>query len=545
MKGWVRGALLGLLCASGSSCLDDEVSIVDNSTTTPGPPGPPGPPAPPTPGYSIPVPPAGPSGFHEEVLAADLGSDAEPRLVFRFGQNDGSANNQIRASRRRADGSWTAPVGVSNTSTDFKDNVQAVVSRGNDFLHVFWIQGPSVGFNPRLFYAQLDDGDPPAVAVGPLEISTGPVAGLGGGAAFNDVLGLSVAIDRLTDDVGALWVQEVVDGASLTCAIAGVVVGGSGAFGERIALSSAVGGPEGLLLRASPLGGLHALYAGPRHRARTGPGAWTSGPDGQSLGVSTFNSLDLAFAADGDAYAVWTRQTFGTFVARRPAGGTFGAAQAASSSGGGAAERLRILVEPGTEHVHVVRLDLPGFPQAPSVVSHPAADLSGAWGVEAALSPTTTSTVGTRTFEAFVDAGNALTVVWYGPAFAQEPARILARTRPSGGAFAAAVDLTAAYAFPVSQLVLGRNAAGQAVAAWTQGEITVVPASEIFASRYTPGTGFAPPLNVSRTPSLPSHATTLSIVADDGRSHLFWNEWATRFQPATPSTDDAYHAIEP
>ncbi len=188
--------------------------------------------------YSTPETPAGVSGIDNAALAADLGSDKQPRLVYFRGNNLGSDNTQIRLVRRRPDGTWTTPVPVSANNTDYKTSTFMAVSRNNDFIHVFWIQTPSSVSDPLLHYAQFDAGDPPVATVSDTVVSSGAVANLSGGAILGDVPSFAAVIDRSTNNVAAVWMQDVSDGSSGTIPIVGVVAAGSGNFGEKVALVS-------------------------------------------------------------------------------------------------------------------------------------------------------------------------------------------------------------------------------------------------------------------------------------------------------------------
>jgi hypothetical protein len=498
--------------------------------------------------YSLPETPAGVSGIDNEVLAADLGSDGEPRLIYRRGSNVGLGSpNQIRLVRRRPDGTWTTPVAVSANNEDFKNNVFGVVSRNNNFVHVFWLQTPSGVFDPLLHYAQFDAGDPPSATVGDTVISGGTVTNLSVGATFGDATAFAAVIDRSNNNVAAIWMQDVQDGTNASIPIVGLVAGGAGLFGEKFALvspptSSGVGSP---VIRSGPGGALHVLYGAASHRLRTAVSTW-SAPDA----VGSGSVKDLVIAADGDAYAVSSGSPLQ--AAYRPAGPatTFSAPQGLPISSNGMAQpKVVAVLEPGTEHLHAFVCDLAAQAAAPAAAVHPAANLSGSWS-SVALHPAVSgpSDSGGSDFLAFANQANEVTVVFRAPLEAGDQlAGVLSRSRPSGVAsvYAPVVDLTAPGAFPALELAGAQNTTGNALLAWRQGSLPNAGnslAPEIFARHRSAGVWSSPADNVSRSPVLPSHGRLVVLLTDSGVEHVFWSEQSVA---GSPGPSDVYYARKP
>ncbi len=504
--------------------------------------------------FTLPAAPAGTSGLDDTPVGFDAGSDGQPRLVYLTGTT-GVTANQLLLTRRDASGTWSAPVPVSANDTDTKSPVFVFVSRNNNFTHAVWIETPVAVFDPRVHYAQFNNDPTPAATVADTEISNGATANVPVGSTFDDVFELTAAIDRATNNVYALWVQDVIIPAVAVnrLPIVGLVAAGAGPFTERFSLMTAPvanANAASARLAITPTGEAHAawLASAPtvvRHRMRTGPAAWSSGPDGQN--VSTFaagtaSNPALAVAADGDAYLFWLRPAFSELnAAYRPAGAgsAFGAPSLVAGVAAAAAPRLVALTEPGTEFLHVFW----GDGAFVGTVHQPAANLSGSWNPMETVHGVAANPGDALDFVVWSDSTNRVACVILAPRVANDLSHVQIRTRPTGGAsaYTPPVDLTAPFALPCAALAVGTNAAGDALIAWVQGDPHAIPLADLFAVQYTRGGALAGPVNVSDSPSLGSHGPVLSGLTDSNVGHLFWAETTT----AAPGRHDTYHAQKP
>lgn len=496
----------------------------------------------------------GATGSNESGGVADLGSDGQPRSVYLFTSPGG--NTQVRFSRRNADSTWTAVLPVSASDADLKDSIVTYLTPNNDFTHIFWLEGPSA-IAYQLHYAQINNAAPPALVIPDTVISQGPSTGVGLGATYNRVDVYTTAFDPGSNNIYMMWIQRIIDGGTGSAVpLAGAIIAGAGLVQERFALVSPSGagvdhGAQLCLLRVAASGRVHAIWVGANlvlHRLRTGSATWSSGPTGDPVssaiaGGGVFK-LELLLAADGDAYAAWIDPFTEIKAAYRPAGdaGVFAADVFVNNSS--SANKLAAALEPGTEHLHLfVGAITAGNPANVITYRNPAANLGGAWETETVDSVVaTTSQV--MDYAAWADVTNRVIVAYQLPPVPGEVSILRARVRSSGagnGNYAAAVNLTATGPLPCEGLTVDRDASGNAILAWSQGQLHVVPLAEIFGVEYASGGTFSATFNVSQTPGVGSHGPIFAVLKNIGTAYVSWQEAVT----SGPDGHDVYFALKP
>lgn len=266
--------------------------------------------------------------------AMDLDSGFQPAVAYR---RSSATYDAIEVVRRRG-GFWNSAALVSDDGdpADVKTEPLVVVTRSDDFVHVFWHE--TAGSEIGIHYAILDASDPPVVLVPDTLISTTVPANVPGGTNGAVTAGtLVVAVDRTTDTVFAAWAQFVdADGGGPATPDEVVVVGASsgGVFGEHFAVlvpdlgataADVVGTADPPIVLDVDAGGTaHILWVSTtvtggsatralRHRTRTGVGAWSGPvPNGDVVSDTVGENIRFArllLAGDGDAYVAWAQST--------------------------------------------------------------------------------------------------------------------------------------------------------------------------------------------------------------------------------------------
>lgn len=503
-----RWGFAAALAAALAGCHDEEyVTVVTNPPTS----------------FSAPSSATGLTGFDEEIGAADIGSDGQPRLVFK--RTVGS-NVQILFTRRRSTGSWTTPLLLSADDTDAKTAIQAYVTTSNDFTHVFWLEAGEV------HYARVNNADPPALDASGIDtvIST---------PAPTTAAELAVAVDRLSNTVFAIWIQSASGAGSVP--VVGEVPAAGPAFGNWVSLvtpgsSVAASSP---LLRVSSAGVVHAAWVGTdaagansllRYAQRASAGAWTASP-GEAVSGTSENGIaqaDLLPAADGDVYAVWYDTTTDTILAdRRPSGGSFGTDVTVKDYAAATTVSLRAVLEAGTEYLHVIWRE----GAVPGTVSwfaqrQDSADLGGNWlASEETIHTVLTAPGDSVDFDAWGDSSGRVVVAYQAPSMDGDLSRTWIRVHPSGAAaFDAAADLTASYALPCRGLAVSTNGSGTALLIWEQGNGDDIPLSDVVGAVYSSGGGIGGASNISGSAAFPSLAPFALRLTDGNVGHVFWHE---------------------
>ena len=532
-------ALLVPACGGGSK---KSTTIINNSITNP------------SPFTVLGSSSGGATGSNESGGVADLGTDSQPRSLFLF-TAPGGGPSQIRFSRRNADGTWTAVLPISANDTDLKVSITVYVTPNNNFVHVFWLEGPTT-VTYQLHYAQINNDPVPAIVVSDTIVSQGPSTNVGLGAAYNRVDVYTTVFDAGTNNIYAMWIQRILDGGNESAVpVVASILAGAGILQERFALVSPTGvgsdyGGQSPVLRVASNGRVHAAWASSDlvfHRLRTALATWSSGPSGDqvssviaSLGIF---KLELLLASDGDAYAAWINPSSQLRAAYRPAGDASVFAADVGVAGATTALKLAAVLEPGTEHLHLfVGAIAPSLPA--NVITHrnPAANLGGAWETETVDSVAST-TDQSMDFAAWADATNRVVVAYQLPTMPNELSIIRARVRPTGagnGNYAPAVNLTATGALPCDDLVVGKDSSGNAILAWSQGEHHTLPLSEIIGVEYRSGGTFGSSFNVSQTPATGSHGPIVAVLKNGGTGYFSWEEWISG-----SDGHDVYFALKP
>ena len=497
-----RFALLAALAAALAGCHDEEfVTVVSNPPT----------------GFWEPSSATGLTGFDEEIGAADVGSDGQPRLVFK---RTAGSNIQILFTRRTAAGTWTTPLLLSADDADAKTSIQAFVTTSNDFTHVFWLEASQV------HYARVNNADPPALDQSDVMISA---------ASASELVS---AVDRVSQTVFAMWI-EAAGGASVPVVCE---VPAAGPVGSPVSLVIPSGGLptcSSPLLRVSSAGVVHAAWVGTdaagvnsllRYAQRASAGSWTASP-GEAVSDATGNGVaqaDLLLAADGDVYAVWYDTTTDSILAdRRPSGGAFGTDVTVKDYTAAPPVSLRAALEPGTEILHVIwREGSAGGPVSWLAQRNDAADLGGNWlASDEPIHTVTTVSGDSVDFEAWADSTNRVVVAYQAPSVAGDLSRTWVRIHESKGAsFGTAKDLTVSYALPCRGLSVAANGSGTALVVWEQGNGDDIPLSDVCGAVYASGGGMGGGANISGSAAFPSRAPFALRMTDAGVGHVFWHE---------------------
>lgn len=519
-----RWAFWTFLAVVWAGCHDEEfVTVVSSPPTS----------------FSAPSSATGLTGFDEEIGAADIGSDGQPRLVFKRKIPGTSPKYQVLFTRRRSTGSWTTPLPLSAEDADDKTAIQAYVTTSNDFTHVFWLEAGEV------HYARVNNADPPALDTqGGDAIISAPAP-----TAASE---LAVAVDRLSNTVFAIWIQSASGAGSVP--VVGEVPAAGPTFGNRVPLvtpgsSVAASSP---LLRVSSAGVVHAAWVGTdgdgnasllRYAQRASAEMWTASP-GEAVSDTgaaghTIDQADLLLAADGDVYAVWYDKTTDTILAdRRASGGSFGTDVTVKDYAALTSVSLRAVLESGTERLHVIWREgaVPG-PVGWYAQRQDAADLGGNWlESEETIHTVTTATGDSVDFDAWADSTGRVIVAYQAPSVAGDLSRTWIRVHPSGAAtFEAAGDLTASYALPCRGLKVSPNGSGTALLVWEQGNRDDIPLSDVVGAVYSSGGGIGGASNISGSAAFPSLAPFALRLTDGNVGHLFWHE-----QTATGLNDIGY-----
>lgn len=490
--------------------------------------------------------------------AIDFDAGGEPRIAWR--RSSAAADEIVFAHRTSA---WNA-IAVSDDSSpaNVKSEPLLRTSRGNGRTHVFWSESDGI------HYAAVDDSVPPLVAVADTLISTtipanvSPAALLGAVAAGT----LTVAVDRANDNVYAAWAQFVdVDGfgpaAPDEVVVVGVVAGGAGLFGEHFAaVVPDVGAtPADVVATANPPiamavaplpavgsgGTLHLLWVSTtaggsgravRHTSRTGTGSWSGGTNGDVVSDTTAQSygfLRVLVASDGDVYAAWAQSTLPLSrieAAYRAVGPSSSFSPSAILSATPVADPIDIVgvdaVLATGEVPHVVYKRASGGSLA---VLHQSgsADPAGGWGTatdpEAALGPIAFAGTSAGSLALHLDASGAV-VLWDQPATTgSADFDLFAATRPPGGAFAAALNVTGTAADTRLNTVI-RPSTGM-FATFLEGPST--GSRELFSVSYS--ASFGAPSLLSASPITDSHGDgepgrTSVAASPAGPAHVLYRE---------------------
>lgn len=291
-----------------------------------------------------------------------VGADTIPRLAFlrvtdsntsgTFDSTEGVVGDtsQVMYTRRRPDGSWTTPIGVSAADGDFKENpILVVVGTGTNaaISFIFWREF-RVG-TAEVHVARVDANDPPSVIVGSTDtvISDGTLpTGMVGGSTPGSVTAgtLSAVLDTVDGSVFAAWAQFF---SGDECVVAARYhVGGVGGAGlepdEKTGITVNNGGAAAnvdqdaapgvqLFFSPTPLvsnatfapastgGTVHAIYVSTdadgaslavRSRTRTAPGTWTPGAPGDVVSdtaAAFYRFPRPTSEGDGDVFLAWTQ----------------------------------------------------------------------------------------------------------------------------------------------------------------------------------------------------------------------------------------------
>jgi hypothetical protein len=506
------------------------------------------------PEYGDPAVPGGVTSTYEFVLGTDVGPDGQPRLAF-------FSEDSFYFTRRLASGAWTTPLKISSAWASATFSGTLFVS-SDGYSHVFWEEGS------RIHYSRIDDAPTPAIDAGTLDVdfSAALPSNVGGGATAGLTSGFRSACDRPRNLIAVAWGQDITEAGAASPDLVPVVAildaTARTVTERRVLLAPNVdGNPSGSFLQDlvfSAAGILHAAWEGTladgsasrfRHSARTSPGVWSGGTTGTALSGNPSSGIvnSLLLAPDGDAYLSWSESgsLSGTKIlsARRPAGAASAFDPARTLLDNSDAFLFLAALEAGTETLHLVVRDVQFLSLTTSLSAlHWTAPELGAAGAPSAvdvLVPTIPwSFADPITVKVWTDAADRLAVAHFRAPAPGDPSHLYLSVRPSGGAFAPAVDLLAPFALPASGFSVVVNAAGEALIGWAQGSSSGAPVSETFTARYSGGS-VAPAVNVSRSPALGSNAPVALLLTDDGRAHVFWTEITYG------STFDLYYAGTP
>jgi len=374
-----------------------------------------------------------------------------------FEQLEGFANDtsQVMFSRRKADGTWTAPLAISALDADFKENPQLVVvnaGANSGVSFIFWREVS--GGVADVHMARVSGADPPVILTPDSVISDAPApAGTAGGSAIGSVTAgtLTATRDTVDGSVYAAWAQLFSTGTPDECVVAARYnLGGAGGAGaepdEKIAML--VNNLDGvsadvqelanppILLVFNPLpavggsGSLHVVWVSTneagatmavRSRTRTGAATYTPVSPGDVVSdtlTANYRFLSGTTEPDGDIYVAWAQgpvlPTTACHHARRPAAGPFAAsavvvAPAGAPTGFGDVE---IVLDTSTPVVAYKRQDAPGGTVlAGAAIGSPNA--SGPFSPEAAFrSLTVVAGEGPGTVRMFRESTNRIAIVY-------------------------------------------------------------------------------------------------------------------------------------
>ncbi len=461
----------------------------------------------------------------------------------------------IRYARRRADGTWTAPIVLSTTANVMDPPQLEVVGVGPNAgtSFVFWTE-TDLGLVGHVHVARVSAGNPPTILTPDAEISDGPLpVGIIGINFVALTITMSVESDAMNGDVVAIWGQTFdgdAGGAAVPdeCAIAGVYfAGGPGGIGPDPAEPDAKIGltvnnldagaaafdsfaEPSLRLIWSPLpavgagGTMHAFYVitaadgtgrDLRWRRRTGAAAFTPAAPGVALtsppAPAFVRFLRPAVDAEGDLYVTWgadavlpvtvihhSRAAVGTdFLA---AGSTI---VTATPGGVGSPDDLFDLAIALDGSTPVIAYKLQGGVldnQVAASVGTP--DAGGPFPLEVTLHPITTTTAveGGGRIAVARETGGRIVFVFDAPPAAGAEFDLFGVVRPTGGPFAPEVNLTGTAA--ISRLVGSAALGDMARFAWLEGPDA--GPRDVFDIHYASGV-FGAPVNLSMSPATDSH----------------------------------------
>ncbi len=504
-----------------------------------------------------------------------VGADGIERLAFLrvidsnlnglFDQTEAGPNDtsQVMFTRRRAAGTWTAPIAISAADTEFKENPRLVtvnVGVNASVSFIFWREvGAGSG---EIHMARVDAGDPPVVLTADTVISDGATpAGLTVpfptfGNASPDTL--VAELDPGDGSVYAAWAQFFGPGTLDECVVAARYdAGGTGLFpgnepDEKIAITinnadALVGDVDDfadlpIALVPAPLpavgggGTMHIVYVATqpdgavravRHRARTGAATWTPAAPGDIVSdtlVPTYRHPRIAVEADGDLYVAWAQGAAfpptSVHHAYRPSGGPFAASASAVVPGGAPTSfrDLGIVLDGSTPVIAYKRQDLAGgaLLAAGSVGT---ANASGPFAAETVLhlATSTEGGEGAGRIHLFRETPtNRIAIVYDAAPATFVPFEIYGVIRPSGGPFGAEVNLSLTAA--VSRLAgFSGTTADTARFAWIEGANAT--AREVFGIPYSAG-AFGGVFNLSGSPA-DSHGGEAGQAFDAGFVGVF------------------------
>lgn len=509
----------------------------------------------------------GPDGVARLAYLATIDSNADGAFV------SPPDTTQVRYVRRRTDGSWTAPIGLSQTDADRKSlPVLAVSAAGANVnvAFVFWRE--ENGGSGEVRFSRVSAADPPTTLTGGtdgvvISNNVAPV-GISVGAIFGGVSIAPVATPDLLDgSIYAGWSQVFGDDDCFVVARysgggAGLSAGELNDPNEKTAMTvDGIGGTAtnggAILLVATPVpaadasGTLHAVYVttetsgaaasvAVRNRTRTAPGVYSPGAPGELVsdivGGSYTNPV-AAIETDGDVYVAWAQGLTGvppTTVrhARRAAGaGAFEADVLAVAAVAAPTQFARVAINLGGS-VPVVaykRQDAAGGALLVGAVVG-TANASGPFGGEAVLHAATVPEAGEGAgrIESVRDSSDRVAVVYDAPATAGGVMEAFGASRPAAAAFGAEANLSRTGAAAVLSRVAGSAqipAGGRF--AWVNGAAGSF--REVVTSTFTGG-AFGAATNVSvsaTTDSLggggdPGVVGLVGTLA--GTTHLWWRE---------------------
>jgi|GEM_PF-4194612 len=509
----------------------------------------------------------GPDGVARLAYLATVDSNGDGAFV------SPPDTTQVRYVRRRTNGTWTSPIGLSSTDADLKSLPALAVSGAGanvNVAFVFWRE--ENGGTGQVRFSRVSATDPPTVLTGGtlgvvISDNVAPV-GISGGAIFGGVSTAPVATPDLLDGtIYAAWSQVFGDDECFV--VARYAGGGPGLSAgelndpnEKTAMTvDGVGGAATnggtILLVATPVpaadasGTLHAVYvttetngaAGSvavRNRTRTAPGVYSPGAPGELVsdvvGGSYTNPVS-AIETDGDVYVAWGQGLSGaptTTVrhARRGAGlGAFEPDVVAVAAVVAPTQFARVAINLGGS-VPVVaykRQDAAGGALLVGAVVG-TANASGPFGGEQVLHAATLPEAGERAgrIESVRDSSGRVAVVYDVPAAAGGVMEAFGAIRPAVGAFGGEANLSRTGVVAVLSRVAG---AAQIPAggrfAWLNG--AAGSPREVVTATFTGGAfGAATNISVSATTDSLGGGGDPGVVGlfgtFAGTTHVWWRE---------------------
>jgi hypothetical protein len=239
---------------------------------------------------------------------------------------------------------------------------------------------------------------------------------------------------------------------------------------------------------------------------RPAGGAWDVAPAQLSTPGTQVASYPVVLDADGNATAVWSQYTVSggfpptpgpvtIYTARRPAGGSWGAAEQLSTSPAGYTPALGV-----GAGGHVAALWVEG-----ANIKSATRTATGAWGAAETLP----STGGTNVPLVAVGADGAITAAWQN----STTTNVVSAVRPAGGAWSAPVDVS------------GATGVGPALAMSDAGDATLVwqpdSTGELSARRATAGGGWGAPVPISVAGDVYYYTPVVALDAH-GRATAAW-----------------------